>query len=42
MGAHMTESDMLSKAFVSEDCAEGVKSFFEKRAPNFLSRKIES
>jgi enoyl-CoA hydratase/carnithine racemase len=33
--AHIKESALLEKAFVSDDCREGVLSFFEKRAPNF-------
>lgn len=33
--AHMAESALLEKAFVSEDCREGVMSFFEKRDPDF-------
>ncbi len=33
--AHMKESALLEKAFVSDDCREGVLSFFEKRAPEF-------
>ena len=35
MNAHLRESDVLNARFVSEDCAEGVASFFEKRAPVF-------
>jgi enoyl-CoA hydratase/carnithine racemase len=36
---HMQESDALNDLFVSPDCAEGVKSFFEKRAPVFQPYK---
>jgi enoyl-CoA hydratase/carnithine racemase len=36
---HMMESEMLSKAFASADCAEGVQSFLDKRPPQFLDRK---
>ncbi len=38
-GLHMMESEMLAKAFVSEDCAEGVQSFLEKRPPQFKDRQ---
>jgi enoyl-CoA hydratase/carnithine racemase len=33
--AHMEESALLEKAFLSEDCREGVMAFFEKRDPSF-------
>jgi enoyl-CoA hydratase/carnithine racemase len=33
--AHMEESRLLEKAFVSDDCKEGVTAFFEKRSPVF-------
>lgn len=36
---HLMESQMLTKAFASHDCQEGVKAFFEKRAPKFEDRK---
>ena len=35
MDAHMMESGMLMNAFPSDDCQEGVQSFFAKRPPNF-------
>lgn len=35
MGAHLAESAMLETAFTSADCLEGVRSFLEKRPPNF-------
>lgn len=35
MGAHMRESKMLQERFASTDCAEGVASFLQKRAPKF-------
>ena len=35
LAAHMKESEMLIEHFSSHDCAEGVKSFFEKRSPEF-------
>jgi len=38
-GSHMMESEMLVKAFVSPDCAEGVQSFLEKRPPEFKDRQ---
>ena len=39
MNLHMMESEMLNTRFVSPDCAEGVKSFFEKRKPEFAAYK---
>ena len=37
--AHMRESELLLKAFVSSDCDEGVRAFLEKRAPKFQDRQ---
>lgn len=39
MAAHALESQILAEAFVSHDCAEGVKAFLQKRAPQFEDRK---
>jgi len=39
MGAHMEESVHLTERFQSADCMEGVKSFFEKRAPKFAANE---
>lgn len=33
--AHLDESRMLHHVFLSDDCQEGVMSFFQKRAPEF-------
>lgn len=37
--AHMAESELLEKAFVSPDCVEGVRAFLEKRSPRFADRQ---
>jgi len=39
--AHIEESKLLNAAFVSADCHEGVRSFLEKRPPNFADRKAD-
>jgi len=36
--AHIEESKALNEAFVGPDCEEGVRSFLEKRPPNFSDR----
>ncbi|MEM9600870.1 MAG: enoyl-CoA hydratase-related protein [Pseudomonadota bacterium] len=36
--AHMEESALLERAFVSPDCEEGVRAFLERRAPQFRDR----
>ncbi|WP_033314847.1 enoyl-CoA hydratase-related protein [Robiginitomaculum antarcticum] len=35
MDAHLRESVTLAESFISADCQEGVRAFFEKRAPKF-------
>ena len=42
MGAHMAESALLTQAFKSADCLEGVKAFLEKRPAKFPPRAKES
>lgn len=37
--AHLEESEHLGRMFVAPDCAEGVKAFLQKRAPEFEDRK---
>ncbi|WP_409433141.1 enoyl-CoA hydratase-related protein [Litorimonas sp. RW-G-Af-16] len=36
---HLKESELLTKAFASYDCHEGVTAFFEKRPPKFKNRE---
>mgnify|MGYP001796656770 CR=1 FL=1 len=36
--AHMEESALLERAFVSPDCEEGVRAFLERRTPQFQDR----
>ena len=38
---HMEESRLLGARFASPDCAEGVSSFFEKRAPKFAANVLD-
>ncbi len=42
MGAHMAESVLLTEAFKSADCKEGVKAFLEKRPAQFPARETET
>ena len=39
--AHMEESELLEKMFITPDCEEGVRAFLEKRTPNFADRDTE-
>ena len=39
--AHMEESELLEKMFITPDCEEGVRAFLEKRIPNFADRDTE-